>query len=333
MTSPQRICFVIYDGFELLDLTGPFTVLSAAARKDPEKRFELCVAARETGQIRSANGLTVMAEHRLNDLAQSEQGVHSLVCVGGDQPQIGAAIADKTFTRSIAEAGQRAQRRISVCSGTFFLAASGLARQRRVTTHWRAAQRLARAFPDLSVDSDALYVQDGPVWTSAGVTAGIDLTLTLVEQDFGREAALAIARNILVPRIRSGGQSQYSAELAAQDEGETRLARLFSAVRREPEADWQIDNLCELLHVSRRTLTRLCQSETGLSPAQLVERLRLDRARSHLVETDAPLGQIARRSGFATLQRMERAFQRQMSTTPREFRARFRSPYAQESFA
>jgi len=328
---PRHFSFVVFPGFELLDLTGPYSVLSAAAETAPHHHWKVCIAAAEPGVVQSAQGLSILADYHLSELAAC--GLDTLICVGGDPDPVQTALADQAFIGQIRNAGLRAQRCVSICSGTFFLAEAGLAQNRRVTSHWRAVTTLAKRYPDLSVEPDAIYVQDGPVWSSAGVTAGLDLALALVEAEMGRDPALRIARNLLIPRIRSGGQSQYSADLAAQAEGDTRLARLCQAVRQSPEQSWSIDDICERYHLSRRTLTRLCQAELGLPPGLLVERLRLDLARSALVETDASISQIAQHTGFASLQRLERAFQRQMRTSPRAFRARFRSPYAQESLS
>lgn len=329
MSSPgPMLCFVVFDGFELLDLTGPYAVLSAAARLAPQSRWRLHVAAAEAGSVVSGDGLAVTADLSLEALAACD--LHSLICVGGGAPAIESVLRDAAVMGAVQEAGGRARRVISICSGAFLLAEAGLARQRRMATHWRAVGALARRYQDLQVEPDAIYVQDGPVWSSAGVTAGIDLALALVEQEIDRRVALKIARNLLIPRIRSGGQSQYSADLAAQSDGDTRLARLCAAVRRDPAANWSVDEICDRFQIARRTLTRLCQFELGLPPGQLVERLRLDLARSALVETDAALALVARRSGFQSLQQLERAFQRRMQTSPRAFRARFRTPYAQE---
>ncbi len=327
--AAQSLCFVVFPGFELLDLTGPLTVLSDAARLSPQHNWRIQVAARAPGPVRSGQGLSVHADVALHALADQE--LHSLICVGGDPEPVQAALADRALIDAIAAAGKRARYQISICSGTFFLAEAGLASGRRVTSHWRAVQPLAARYPDLEVEPDAIYCRDGRVWSSAGVTAGLDLALALVEQQMGRTLALKIARNLLIPRMRSGGQSQYSADLASQASADTRLTHLCQSVRQTPTAPWTIEDLCEQVNVSRRTLTRMCQSQLGLPPGQLVERLRVDLARSALVETDMSITDVAQQAGFSSLLRLERAFQRQLNTTPRGFRARFRSPYAQES--
>ncbi|WP_440958544.1 GlxA family transcriptional regulator [Oceanicaulis sp. LC35] len=328
--APARtVCFVIYPGFELLDLTGPYSVLASAARLAPRLGWTLCIAAPESGLVTSGHGVSIQADHALSDL--ETRSFHSLICIGGDPQPVQEIVSDPTFMASLRKAGAQAERQISICSGAYLLAEAGLARNRRLTTHWRAVRPLAERYPDVTVEPDAIHIQDGPVWSSAGVTAGIDLALALVEQEAGRDIALKIARNLLVPRLRSGGQSQYATDLAAQFDPASRLARVCEGVRKEPDADWSIDGMCARFHMSPRTLSRLTRSELNLSPAQLVERLRLDLARSLLVETDRHVTDIADLCGFGSLQRLDRAFLRQIGVSPRDFRARFRTPFPVET--
>lgn len=327
--SAPALGFVIFDGFELLDLTGPYSVLSSAAKHRPDLGWTLHVVAARKGPVQSAHGLTVHADM---DLPEFEAlSPDTLICVGGDPGPVQAQLDDEAFIAALRRIGDQATQLISICSGAFFLAETGLAQGRQLTSHWRALNTLRTRYPEINVETDALYVRDGPVWSSAGVTAGMDLSLALIEQLCGRELALRIARNLLIHRIRSGGQSQFSADLSAPLGSDTRLTKLCEAIRKTPAADWQVDQLCEYAGTSRRSLTRLCQTELGLAPAQLVERLRVDLARTALVDTDASVTQIANMSGFTSLQRMERSFQRHMNTSPREFRARFRSPFQSES--
>ena len=327
--SVRTLCFVVYPGFELLDLTGPYAVLSSAAQLAPQLGWSLCIAAPEAGLVASGHGVSVMADQALHDFEKTP--LNSLICVGGDSGPVEAILSDQAFMHSLRQAGAQAERQISICSGAYLLAEAGLARHRRLTTHWRAAPYLADRYPDIRVEADAIYIQDGSVWSSAGVTAGIDLALALVEIEAGRDLALKIARNLLVPRLRSGGQSQYSTDLAAQSDPASRLARVCETIRREPEADWSIEGLCARFHMSPRTLSRLTRTELDLSPAQLVERLRLDLARSLLVETDRSVTDIADLCGFGGLQRLDRAFVRQLGVSPRDFRARVRTPFPQET--
>ena len=211
-----------------------------------------------------------------------------------------------------------------MCSGAFFLAAAGVLDGRRAATHWRAVEALRRFRPEVDVDADAIYVRDGNVWTSAGVTAGIDLALALLEADRGRDIALSVARAHVVFRIRPGGQSQFSVPLDAGGIRDRRLARLAERIEQRPRDDWRTDMLATEAGVSLRSLSRLFRKELNASPSAFVERIRIDRARRALLETNAPVETIAIDCGFGSLRRMDRAFTRVIATTPTEFRSRFK---------
>ena len=217
---------------------------------------------------------------------------------------------------------------MSVCTGAFFLAAAGLLDGRRAATHWRYVESFRRFRPQVGVDPEAIYLRDGNVWTSAGVTAGIDLALALIEADFGRSIALAVARRHVVFRIRPGGQGQFSPELAAQGIRDQRLSKLAEKIAEEPQEDWRTDTLAAEAGVSLRSLSRLFRKELNASPSEFVERVRIDQARRALLETEAQIESVAIRCGFGSLRRMDRAFSRAISATPTEFRARFKPPGA-----
>lgn len=330
MIDQKKICFLIYDGFQLLDLTGPLAVFAGANRALGRAVYRLDVAAEAAGPVISSAALSVMATHSLEQADADLSSTDTLFAIGGEAPELDLALAQGSIVQLLKTASGIVPRLASVCTGAFFLAEAGCLAGHRVATHWWSARRLARRYPELTVDDDAIFIQSGHVWTSAGVTAGIDLALAIVEADHGRETALTIARHLVVPRIRPGGQSQYSAELKLQGEHETRLAMLVQRVRAKPEAAWTVDDLAEEIGVSRRTLSRICRDALDLSPAALVEKIRLDAARRDLVETDDPVERIAERSGFGSAQRMDRVFGRRLGVPPSGFRARFRSPFAQE---
>jgi len=180
-------------------------------------------------------------------------------------------------------------------------------------------------YPRVQVDGDAIHIRDGDVWTSAGVTAGIDLALAMIEADHGRDVSLALARRHVVFRIRPGGQCQFSTEMQAQFAADDRLAQLAEKIAAEPAADWRTESLAAEANVSIRTLTRLFRRSLDMSPAKFVERVRVDKARRALVETPSPVSSIAEACGFGTLRRMDRAFDRAVATTPSAFRARFKT--------
>jgi transcriptional regulator GlxA family with amidase domain len=213
----------------------------------------------------------------------------------------------------------------SVCTGTFFLAAAGALDGRRAATHWSEVETLRRFRPAALVDGDAIHIEDRGIWTSAGVTAGMDLALAMIEADFGRKVALAIARRHVVFRIRPGGQSQFSAELVAQSADNPKLQKLAEKITTRPRADWQTDVLAAEAGVSRRSLSRLFRRGLDISPADFVERVRTDLARRRLLETNDNVEAIAVACGFGSLRRMDRAFARAMSASPTEFRSRFRT--------
>jgi len=228
-------------------------------------------------------------------------------------------------TDIVRRAIDRVPRIASVCSGTFFLAAAGALDGRRATTHWSEVDALQRFRPAVSVEGDAIHVEDRGVWTSAGVTAGMDLALAMIEADLGRKLALAIARRHVVFRIRPGGQSQFSAELAAQSAGNSKIAKLAERVTAHPRADWRTDALAAQAGVSQRSLSRLFRAGLNISPADFVERVRTDLARRRLLETDDHVETIAAACGFGSLRRMDRAFARTIAASPTAFRSRFRT--------
>ncbi|TMJ97375.1 MAG: helix-turn-helix domain-containing protein [Alphaproteobacteria bacterium] len=236
-------------------------------------------------------------------------------------PQVGP-FATSSGVRLVADVSPRIA---SVCSGTFFLAAAGALDGRRAATHWSEVEALKLFRPAVLVDGDAIHIEDRGVWTSAGVTAGMDLALAMVEADLGRKVALAIARRHVLFRIRPGGQSQFSAELVAQSADNPKIKKLAEKVTAQPRADWRTDVLAAEAAVSRRSLSRLFRMGLDVSPADFVERVRTDLARRRLLETDDNVEAIAVTCGFGSLRRMDRAFARSMSASPTEFRSRFKT--------
>lgn len=301
------------------------SVFAGANRALGREVYALRVLAGKAGPVTSSAGLAVEAD---DDFSCALPDGHTLLAIGGEVPEIDRALEDTQLTARVKSSMPQASRVGSVCTGAFILAASGILDGHRVTTHWWDSQKLASRHPGVAVDPDAIYIRSGKIWTSAGVTAGIDLALTLVELDHGRETALTIARHLVVPRMRSGGQSQFSTELDLQMHPGTRLGKLVEAIRRTPSQHWSVDTMSETAGISRRTLSRLCREALGISPAALVERLRIDTARRALVETDQPVTLIADTAGFGSCQRLDRAFARQLGVSPVRFRERFRSPHS-----
>jgi transcriptional regulator GlxA family with amidase domain len=279
------------------------------------------VVAREAGLVRSGSGLAVQADHGVGDADPG--GVDTLVVAGGGG--VDEASQDAALVDWIAAAGAAARRVTSVCSGVFLLAAAGLITGRRVTTHWSRAAQLAREHPELAVDCDPIFIRDGRVWTSAGVTAGMDLALALVEDDLGRDAAHAVAQELVLFLRRPGSQSQFSVPLWSAQPSTGPIRAVVSAVHAGPGAHLAIGDLAARAGLSPRQLQRRFTAELGVPPGEYVERVRIEAARRALAGGDDPVEVVARRCGFGTAETLRRAFHRHLNVAPSEYRDRFRS--------
>ncbi len=315
----RRVVFVGFAGVQSLDLTGPWEVFAAAARLAPEGHgYDLVLASAGGRPVTSWSGLTMGPAV---DLGRLRGAVDTLVVVGGDGTR--AALEDEALVAAVARVGARARRVTSVCTGAFLLGAAGLLDGRRATTHWSAAEALALAFPEVDVDADPIFVRDGHVWTSAGVTAGIDLALALVEEDLGPAVARRVARRLVVYLQRPGGQHQFSAPMAVQAAQRPALRELQAWIREHVDADCTVPALARQAGMSERTLTRAFRAECGTTPADYVEQVRVEAARQLLESTDLTVAAVARRCGFAGPQTLHRAFRRRTGVTPAAHRARF----------
>ncbi len=319
----RAIVFLVFPDFQILDLTGPLEVFSQAERKRPGT-YTLRTVALEPGVVTASCGLPVVAE-----AADSAAGadVDTLVVVGGRGTRRAIAAPGDGHAAWVAAAARRARRTTSVCTGAFMLAQAGVLDGRRATTHWQSCEQLAARYPAVTVDPEPIFVHDGPVWTSAGVTAGIDLALALLEADLGAAMARAVARQLVVFVQRPGGQRQFSAQLAAQRPTLEPLRRLQSFIAEHPDADLSVPALAERAGMSERHFARVFRAQTGSSPAAHVEAVRVETARRLLETTPDGLDRIARAAGFGTMATMHRAFRRTVSVTPGEYRARFSSEY------
>lgn len=316
-----RVVVLAHEDMNLLDLTGPVQTLYTASRRhgaSGQALYEVSVASESGGLITTSSGLQVMtvALAALEDLA-----IDTIIAPGGCK-------GDEYYTPPalIAWIRRRARgvrRLCSVCTGAFLLAAAGQLDGRRVATHWEWAQRLQHAYPAIEVDPDRIFIRDGAVWTSAGVTAGIDLTLALVEDDFGHKIAIDTARQLVMFMKRSGGQSQFSAPLSAQAAEVDDFVELHAWVAAHLDQDLRIERLADYVNMSPRNFARVYLAKAGRTPARMVEALRLEAARRLLEETDLPLKRIAALTGHADEQNLRRTFQRRMSVTPGAYRERF----------
>jgi transcriptional regulator GlxA family with amidase domain len=324
MSREREIVFLVFPDFQILDLTGPLEVFSQAERMHPGS-YTLRTVALDPGPVTASCGLSLCAEAApaFDADATMMDVLDTLVVVGGRGAH--PALRDERLAAWIAEAAKRVQRVTSVCSGAFLLAKAGVLDGRRATTHWGSCAELAAQFPAVMVDPEPIFVNDGPVWTSAGVTAGIDLALALVEADQGSALARAIARQLVVFVQRPGGQAQFSAQLAAQRPVREPLRTVQSYIAEHPNADLSVPALAERAGMSERHFARVFRAETGRSPASHVEAVRVETARRLLETTPDGLDRIARAAGFGTIATMYRAFRRTVRVTPGEYRSRFRS--------
>jgi transcriptional regulator GlxA family with amidase domain len=309
---------VTFDSAQILDVTGPLEVFSHASRFLPDVRYRTQVVTHRGGPVMASCGM----EFASIPISEVTGPVDTLMVAGG--VGIDAAVADAELLAHIRRLAADARRVTSVCSGAFLLAAAGLLDGRRATTHWADCGTLGATYADVTVDLDAIYVNDGNVWTSAGVTAGIDLTLALVADDHGHQAAATVARQLVVYLQRSGGQAQFSALLAGQAAGTEPVRDLLAWVRDHLTDDLSLPALARQVNLSERQFTRVFKAEVGATAADHVEAVRLESACRLLESTNRTIEQIARTCGFGTPETMNRAFRRRLNTTPSEHRHHFR---------
>jgi transcriptional regulator GlxA family with amidase domain len=317
---------LVFPDFQVLDATGPLEVFCAASHAAVEKSggappYELVLAAREAGTVRCSAGYALMAR----GITELRGPLDTLLVAGGVGTQ--RALADRALVRWIARQAPRARRVASVCTGAFLLAEAGLLDGLRAATHWSAAELLQRRYPRLRVDPDSIFVREGRVWTSAGVTSGMDLALALVEEDLGREVALAVARRLVLFVKRPGGQSQFSAQLGAQLAERAPLRELQTWIAEHPGADLSVEALARRAGMSPRNFARAFAREVGRTPARFVEETRVACARRRLEDTDDAIEAVAAGCGFGSAETLRRAFLRALRVGPAAYRSRFRSAH------
>ena len=324
--SARRIVFVLFPRLQTLDAVGPLEAFSGAntwlrqAGRAPE--YATRIVARGAAMVESSSGLGLVPHARLERLAGP---IDTLIVPGG--PGVGDALLDRALLRGLRAAARRARRVVSVCTGAFLLAELGLLDGRRATTHWASCDRLATRYPAVRVERDPIFVRDGHVYTSAGVTAGIDLALALIEEDLGRDAALAIARGLVLFLRRPGNQAQFSAQLAQQTADREPLREVQRFIAEHPGSVLSADALARRAHMSVRHFSRCFSAQVGMTPARYVESVRLEAARRRLTESHDGVDQVAARCGFGSAESLRRTFVRRLSVTPSEYRVRFRSAH------
>ncbi len=312
--KPRDVLVVLFPGFQIIDAAGPIGAFEIASRYAPGA-YTIRTAAAAAGLVPSSSGIPIPAE-----ALSGRSKVDTFIVVGGQGAS--NAMGDTAFVRAISRAPARARRVASVCSGAFLLAQAGLLEGKRATTHWRRATQLAQMFPGVRVDADCIHIKDGAIWTSAGITAGIDLALAMIAEDLGEEVAAAVAREMVVYAKRPGGQAQHSA-LLDLDGGASRFTQLNVWMREHLGDDLSIERLAAQSAMSPRNFARAYAAETGVTPAKAVERLRAETARTALAQGGG-IQDIARRTGFGDSERMRRAFIRLYGAPPAAMRRTLR---------
>ncbi|WP_307795145.1 GlxA family transcriptional regulator [Actinacidiphila acididurans] len=324
--TQRSVLVVVFDDVQSLDVTGPMEVFAGAGHHSGDP-YEIRTASLDGAPVRTSSGLTLVPDCALPDV----ETPHTLLVPGGS----GTRRPTPRLIEWLREHAGNAERIVSVCSGALLLAEAGLLDGRRVTTHWSLCDHLARTYPDIDVDPDPIFVRDGNIATSAGVTAGIDLALALVEEDHGRQTALTVARHLVVFLRRPGNQAQFSAQLAAQTARREPLREVQQWITEHPDADLSVESLAKRASLSPRHFARAFQLETGTTPGRFVERVRLEQARRLLEDTSDGVGRISRACGYGTPEAMRRAFVKALGTAPAEYRRRFHpySPFSPREFA
>lgn len=312
--KPRAVLVVLFPGFQIIDAAGPIGAFEIASRYAPGA-YTIRTAAAAAGLVPSSAGIPMPAE-----ALSGRTKVDTFIVVGGNGT--GEAMRDAAFVRAISRAPARARRVASVCSGAFLLAQAGLLEGKRATTHWRRAAQLAQMFPGVRVEADCIHIKDGAVWTSAGITAGIDLALAMIAEDLGEDVAADVAREMVVYAKRPGGQAQHSALLELNG-GASRFAQLNTWIREHLSEDLSVEALAAQAAMSPRNFARAYATETGVTPAKAVERLRAETARTALAQGGA-IQDIARRTGFGDPERMRRAFMRLYGAPPAAMRRTLR---------
>ncbi|WP_144224274.1 GlxA family transcriptional regulator [Mesorhizobium amorphae] len=318
-TLPRDIVMLALPGVQLLDVSGPLDVFAEANAQAGLEVYRSVVAAQEPGPLRSSSGARLLPDMVIAE--DAGEAIDTLLVAGC--PHAAEMLVEGAVVEWLRRRAATSRRFGSVCSGAFFLAAAGLLNGRRVTTHWAVAGELAQRFPDVMVDEDAIHVSDGPVRTAAGVTAGLDLALALVEEDLGRDIAMRVASQLVMFFKRPGGQMQFSRKGETVPTGRAALQELQRWVAANPALDHSVASLAGRLDISPRHFARLFRNEVGITPANWVEEVRVGAARRRLELGHEAPKQVAAHCGFADADTLRRAFARHVGVTPAEYRKRF----------
>lgn len=310
-----NIVFVVYPGVKLLDIAGPLQVFNDVVNEAGKSLYQPVIASLDGTRI-TTDTCIVLDSESLSDWKRRQ--IDTLIIVGGGG--VHEASNDQTLKRAISLLSSRARRIGSVCNGAFLLASCGLLNERRATTHWESTAELATRYPRVLVEKDSIYINDHEVWTSAGVTAGIDMALAMVSADHGRLVALSLAKSLVTFFVRPGGQSQFSAALDLQEsDADARFDELHRWVQSNLDKDLRVEQLAHKANMSPRHFSRLYVSATGSTPAKAIEALRVEAARRMLEDENLPISTIACRCGFGDDERMRRSFIRILKVPPQKY--------------
>lgn len=316
VATPRRatrdIAFLVFPGFQIQDLSGPLAAFEVAGEVAGDEPYRHHVVSQDGGSIASSSGLEIATK-------AVRPGVYDTFVVVGGAPLMAPSELNAALQRAVRESVDGVRRVASVCTGAFILAGAGLLNGRQATTHWRYAALLQRMFPRVRVDGDRIFTKDGDVWTSAGITAGIDLSLAMIEEDLGAEVSRSTAQILVVYHRRPGGQSQFSAMLDMEPESD-RIRDVLTYIREHLTEALSIEDLAEVACLSPRQFGRVFVAQTGETPAKAVERLRAEAARPRVERGAEPIEAIARDVGFVDPERMRRAFLRIFGQPPQGIR-------------
>jgi len=312
----RRAVIFVYDGVQVLDVAGTAQALTTANEEGAAPQYDVRLCALAPGSVTTASGFGVMAEPLLR-----WGSIDTIFIPGG--PGVHRLRSRTDAISAIMRLCRQARRICAICTGAFMLAETGMLDNRTAVTHWRSCARFAREFPKIDVDPEPLFIRDGRIWTTAGVTAGIDLTLSLIEDDHGAALASRVARRLVVYMKRPGGQRQYSEPMALQEAAAEPYKELLQRIASRPTASWTVDDMAAVAGQTPRTFHRKFVAASGATPAEAVEKIRCELARALLQTTQLKLAEVAGKTGFGSESAFRRALQRQFGVTARALRERF----------
>jgi len=323
-TASPKVLMVAYPGVHQLDVVGPLEILATTQFfvEGGELPYDLAIVAEEAGPVKASSGLTITAEKSFQSVLERDYDIDTLMIAGGHGSS--SQLTNPKLLDFVRRVAPRAKRIVSICTGALILAEIGFLDGRRASTHWFWCPIMAQRYPNVIVDHDAIFTRDGHVWTSAGVTSGMDLALALVEMDFGHEVALQVARFSVMYMMRPGGQAQFSAHLVAQKADDPAIQSALEFIRGNPADPLTVTGLAARAMMSERTFARRFKEQTGMTPAAYVETSRVQAARVALETSDRSIDAIALTTGFQSAERMRRAFHRHVGISAGDYRDRFR---------